>query len=72
LRAQIGSLDRDVVSAAILDVIARGTPSEIAPAIGDDLAVTIPLTVEAHTALLTIEGVSDEHRAQLILKALAA
>ncbi len=36
------------------------------------LAVPVPITVEAHTRLLAAwEAVSDEHRAQLLLKALS-
>jgi hypothetical protein len=71
IRQRLGSLERDVVSCAIIDVLSR----EIIPAAStspeDDLAVAIPITVEAHKRLMSSwEAVSDEHRAQLLLKAL--
>lgn len=72
LRERLGSLERDVVSSAILEIIAGGViPAEITNP-DEDLAVQIPITTEAHSLLLTSwEAVSDEHRAQLLLKALS-
>jgi hypothetical protein len=73
LRHRLGSLDRDVVSSAVLELLA-GEAVPAAPGIpGDDLAVPIPLSVEAHRRLVGAwEAVSDEHRVQLLLKAMAA
>jgi hypothetical protein len=71
LRQRLGSLARDVVSAAIMEVLSRQTAPLAVPDLGQDLAVAIPLSSEAHARLLTAwEAVSDEHRAQLLLKAL--
>lgn len=71
LKARLGSLDRDIVSAAILKTLERGT---IPPAVTnpeEDLAVPVPISLDAHTRLrASWEAVSDEHRAQLLLKAL--
>ncbi|HXF67825.1 MAG TPA: hypothetical protein VNK67_14160 [Burkholderiales bacterium] len=71
LRQRLGSLDRDVVSSAIMEVLSRERPSTATPAPVEDLAVPIPLSTDAHARLLNAwEAVSDEHRAQLLLKAL--
>lgn len=73
LERHIGSLARDVVSAAVLR-IGRDAIKELQATMEqDELAVPIPLTTEAHSAMLALwtEAVSDEHRAQLFLKALS-
>lgn len=67
----LGSLDRDVVSAAITEVLAKGVIPSAASNPEEDLAVPIPVTATVHTQLLAAwDAVSDEHRAQLLLKAL--
>lgn len=72
LKDRLGTLDRDAVSAAVIQVIADGVIpfSETNPE--EDLAVAVPVSLEAHTQLLSAwDAVSDEHRAQLLLKALS-
>lgn len=71
LKERLGSLERDVVSSAILEVLARDTVPAGDTNPEEELAVPIPVSVEAHSRLLAAwEAVSDEHRAQLLLKAL--
>lgn len=71
LRQRLGSLDRDVVSSAVIEVVSRQSPSTATPVSSEELAVAIPLSIEAHARLVSAwEAVSDEHRAQLLLKAL--
>jgi hypothetical protein len=72
LKDRLGSLDRAVVSAAILKVLAKGVmPAELTNP-EQDLAIPVRISTEAHTRLLSDwEAVSDEHRAQLLLKALS-
>lgn len=71
LKTRLGSLDREVVSAAVMEVIAKGILPVSATNPEEDLAVPVPITVEAHKRLMVAwEAVSDEHRAQLLLKAL--
>lgn len=72
LKARLGSLERDVVSSAIFKVLASGIipPAQTKPE--EDVAVAIKISVEAHSQLCGAwEAVSDEHRAQLLLKALS-
>lgn len=72
LKERLGTLDRDVVSSAVIQVISDGAIpfSETNPE--EDLAVPVPISLEAHTQLLSAwDAVSDEHRAQLLLKALS-
>lgn len=72
LKQQLGSLDRDTVSAAVSEVLAKGVIPSAATNPEEDLAVSIPIEAAVHTQLLAAwEAVSDEHRAQLLLKALA-
>lgn len=72
LEKQLGSLQRDVVSDAIMGVASRISAPDAAPKPDEDLAVPISISTEAHRKLLACwEAVSDEHRAQLLLKALA-
>lgn len=67
----LGSLDRDVVSIAVDRVVAGHTASSAVSNLEEDVAVPIPLSVEAHDRLVAAwEAVSDEHRAQLLLKSL--
>jgi hypothetical protein len=71
LKDRLGSLDRDVVSAAIAEVLARGVIPSAATNPEEDLAVPVPVATAIHTQLLAAwDAVSDEHRAQLLLKAL--
>ena len=71
LKQQLGSLDKQAVSNLILRVTS-GDRRAVAPAPQDeDLAVPIAVSAEAHRALVAAwEAVSDEHRVQLLLKAL--
>lgn len=72
LKERLGSLERDVVSAAILDALREDTIPPAATNPEEDLAVPVPISVVAHARLLAAwEAVSDEHRAQLLLKALS-
>jgi len=72
LKDRLGSLERDVVSSAILKALARGYISAEVTNPEEVLAVPVLITVEAHARLLAAwEAVSDEHRAQLLLKALS-
>lgn len=73
LQHHLGSLTRENVSDAILKLAQTGA-HEVAPANPEnDLAVPVPISVTAHAALLSMwdTAVSDEHRAQLLLKALS-
>lgn len=71
LKDRLGSLDRDVVTKAVLDVLAKGAVPTAATNPDEDFAVPVPLSIEAHAQLMSAwEAVSDEHRAQLLLKAL--
>lgn len=72
LQSKLGSLDSAIVSAAILEAIERVGRIEQAPEEEDGFAVAVDISKEAHIQLLAAwEAVSDEHRAQLLLKALA-
>lgn len=72
LEQRLGSLDLDTVSAAILERARHDVAQEVMGNTDDDLAVSIPVSREAHGRLLDVlEGVSDEHRVQLLLKMLA-
>lgn len=72
LKERLGSLDRDVVSAAVAEVLAKGAIPSAATNPEEDLAVPVPISAATHTQLLAAwDAVSDEHRAQLLLKALA-
>jgi hypothetical protein len=71
LKQRLGSLDRDTVSAAVAEVLAMGVIPSAATTPEEDLAVPVPITAAMHTRLLAAwDAVSDEHRAQLLLKAL--
>ena len=71
LEQRLGTLDLETVSAAILQRTRDGIAQEVMENGDDDLAVSIPVSREAHGRLMDVlEGVSDEHRVQLLLKAL--
>jgi hypothetical protein len=54
-----------------MEVLSRQSPSTATHIAVEDLAVSIPLSTDAHARFLSAwEAVSDEHRAQLLLKAL--
>ena len=73
LNGLLGSLDREVVSQAILRCLEGVMPAAAHGNPEEDLAVPIFISVEAHEGLMNTwnEAVSDEHRAQLLLKALS-
>jgi hypothetical protein len=72
LKQHLGELTRETVSAAVLKLEQRGVHLISPPNSDDDLAVPVQISKSAFVALLTMwEGaVSDEHRAQLLLKEL--
>lgn len=72
LRGKLGALDSATVSTAILKAIERVGKIVQPPEEEEGLAVAVDITKEAHMQLLAAwEAVSDEHHAQLLLKALA-
>ncbi|GAB3361379.1 MULTISPECIES: hypothetical protein [Giesbergeria] len=72
LRSKLGSLDSTTVSTAILKAIECVGKIVQAPEEEEGLAVAVEISKEAHIQLLAAwEAVSDEHHAQLLLKALA-
>lgn len=73
LKQILGSLERDRVSAAIIEALSGQHITPIPLKMSqEDLAVSIPISLEAHQILINSwDAVSDEHRAQLLLKALA-
>lgn len=71
LKMRLGSLERDVVSAAILKAARSVGTSARRIEEDENLAVPIAVSVEAHGRLVdTLGGVSDEHRVQLLLRTL--
>lgn len=71
LKQRLGSLDREAVSAAIMDLLSGQHATPESTPVDEDLAVPIPLSKEAHNRLLAAwEAVSDEHRAQILLRSL--
>ncbi len=73
LQHHLGGLTRELVSEAVLNLAQKGA-HQMTPANPEhDLAVPVPISIVAHTALMSLwEGaVSDEHRAQLLLKELS-
>ena len=71
LRQRLGSLDRDIVSSAVMEVLPRQSSSTDTSVHVAELAVPIPLSTDAHAKLFGAwEALSDEHRVQLLLKAL--
>ena len=71
LKQQIGSLEKEAVSETILRVTTGERRAAVPANPDEDLAVAIPISAAAYKALLDAwEGVSDEHRMQLLVKAL--
>lgn len=70
LKIRLKSLDCDIVSAAILQAVEKVRGETEGPELDDGLAVAVDISKEAHVQLTAWEAVSDEHRAQLLLKAL--
>lgn len=69
LRSLLGDLSIDVVSHAVLELANRANDSAGDVVEDRELAECIELTKEAHAALVSKwDGVSDEHRAQLLVK----
>jgi len=72
LKSKLGSLDLATVSTAILRAIEHVGKIVQAPEKEEGFAVAVDISREAHVQLLAAwEAVSDEHRAQLLLNALA-
>jgi len=72
LQAKIGALTKENVSKTVVGLAAVLKDKPAVATVDADMAVPVPISPEAHAVLLaTFEGVSDEHRAQLMLKALA-
>lgn len=71
LSALLGRLDLTTVSAAIIDAANHISQGEAIEHAADELAQPIEITREAYSLLVSVwEGVSDEHRAQLLLQTL--
>lgn len=71
LKVRLGSLGRDVVSTAILDAVRREAGEAGAVRDEEESAISIAVSVEAHERLTEVlGGVNDEHRVQLLIKAL--
>ena len=72
LEARLGSLGRDAVSTAILDAARREAGTSVAVRDEEEPAISIAVSVEAHERLTEVlRGVNDEHRVQLLIKALS-
>ncbi len=72
LEERIGPLTLENVSQTVLTLAERVEAEGPSATIEVELAVAIPISSAAHQRLVaTIEGVSDEHRAQLMLRALS-
>jgi hypothetical protein len=71
LKSKLGSLDCKVVSDAILQALEKVGSDIQSHEVEDGLAVPVDVSKEAYPQLLAAwEAVSDEHRAQLLLKAI--
>lgn len=70
LRSLVGSLDTDAISSAVLNAIKRMVASDSSLESGGNVAESIVLTKHAYGALTELEAVSDEHRIQLLIRAL--
>jgi hypothetical protein len=69
LEQALGKLDSGTLSAAILEASAKIPKTEAAPALVEDLAVELKISVDAYAALQqAFSGVSDEHMLQLLVK----
>ncbi len=72
LREKLGSLDKSIVSDAFLKAIEEHKHETKGPEMDDGLAVAVDISKESHEKLCAAwEAVSDEHRAQLLLKTLS-
>jgi hypothetical protein len=73
LQQHLGKLTRESLTEAILKLAKGGRKPTQPPTPEDDLAVPLPVSVQAHAALLSMweSAVSDEHRAQELLRALS-
>jgi hypothetical protein len=72
LKRKLGALDSVTVSTAIFNAIEQISKVVQTSEEDDGLAVAVDISKEAYMQLLTTwEAVSDEHRAQLLLKALS-
>jgi hypothetical protein len=73
LKAKLGSLDKATVSKAILKIIQSGVELGVAVDGAGDYAQSIPVDASVYHQLVGAwEACSDEHRGQLLLKALNA
>lgn len=71
LKALLGSLETEAVSAAVAKVMRKVATEELNPEIDSGVAQSVLITREAYEALSeNLEAVSDEHRMQLFVKAL--
>lgn len=72
IKNKLGSLDSDIVSTAILNAIERVGNIVQAPEEEEGFAVAVDISKEAYIQLAAAwEAVSDEHHAQILLKALS-
>lgn len=71
LQRKIGSLDRDTMSSVVSQLLS-GSHQPMKPVIASqEVAVSIPIYKDVHSKLIELwKPVSDEHLAQLLLKAL--
>lgn len=70
LQRKIGKLTKQNVSATVIKLHRDGNLRAVAEAVEEHRACPIPMSREAHGAFMGIKGVSDEHRAQLLLQIL--
>ena len=71
LESRLGSLQRAVVSAAIVDAAGRAGDGGQVFGGQEELAVGVDISRQAHTCMAAWNAVSDEHRARLLLQALS-
>jgi hypothetical protein len=72
LEKLIGALTLENVSQTVLTLAERVEAEGPAATVEAELAVAIPISLLAHQRLIAVvDGVSDEHRAQLMLRALS-
>ena len=73
LKSLIGSLEIEVVSSAVVTTIQNLVNKELDPEIDSGVAESVLMTKSAYKTLSeNLEAVSDEHRMQLLVKALRA
>jgi hypothetical protein len=70
LKRCLGSLERDVVSAAVLGALGQIPSSAAAVPVDEELAQPVTISAEAHRLMLLTwaDAKGDEHRAQLLLR----